>query len=922
MSDQPDKEKKWEQVQIKAFKSWVNGSLEKRGHPPVEDLASDLQDGVRLLQFLEVVSNKKVGKYDSKPNHQIQKIQNLSIALKFVQETLDVKLVSVGPEDIFNGNLKLTLGLLWSLFRKLRLGAIVEGDKSSEDGLLLWVKKMTAGYKGVNINGFKDSFGDGLAFSALVHKFNPELLDYDSLTPEEKVQNLERAFDIAEKSLGIPKLLEPSDLISGPVDERSVILYVSLFFHAFVANDEMRKIEAQKSEITDKVANLETALTEANNDREELRRRQRKLEEEKEELQNLINEKDGQLSEANEKLKLLEGELDYMRQRAIADAETIALLEEKIAVLNALLQEESNENKELSEARARLRAELEELKNRGKLLASEKESLDDLRKRLITDNEAKDAALRDLDTRRSALQNEIDELRRKVNNEIAKRNAAAKQILELRKELENIKRRQIVQGKARGGLDVLRKNLEEHLEDMYRWRELHELDLSDEKRPFDLDKVIGDIQNKTFEQQIEYLSEILSEENKSLLRIIRLKDSKFKLKDIQVKAGWLSMKGRKDWKKRWFSLRGQSLFYYENETAERCEGFVDLTKGCEVVRQKAVKEDDSAKKQWPLKITVGERKLFVRAATKKERHSWYLFLASKIAHINYLKACEGSGSRPDTRIISLFVSESVPNLYLEHRPIPEEGAVALAKTLPAHDETETLSLSNSSLSDAALKHVSEVLEKLSVKSIVLSQNKISGSGAADLAKGISQSASLTEINLSNNEIDDAGASALAAVIAGKPALSSLNLNTNKIGTAGVSALADAVSSSDHAFPQINLAENNLDDSSIEALAKIVSSNTTVTHLNLAGNKIGDAGAARLAEVLRGNHNVLYVDLANNQIGNSGAVAIQNLLKANQTIISVNLSNNKFVGGSETSGIVLEGFNFPNIVLNRVEPTAF
>jgi len=74
--------------------------------------------------------------------------------------------------------------------------------------------------------------------------------------------------------------------------------------------------------------------------------------------------------------------------------------------------------------------------------------------------------------------------------------------------------------------------------------------------------------------------------------------------------------------------------------------------------------------------------------------------------------------------------------------------------------------------------------------------------------------------------------------------------------------------------------------------------------------------------LKSNKNVLYVDLSNNNIGNNGAVAVEKLLKSNQSIISVNLSNNKIVGGQAVSGLVLEGFNFPNLVLNRIEPTAF
>jgi hypothetical protein len=95
-----------------------------------------------------------------------------------------------------------------------------------------------------------------------------------------------------------------------------------------------------------------------------------------------------------------------------------------------------------------------------------------------------------------------------------------------------------------------------------------------------------------------------------------LEDSKFQQKD-EAKSGWLFMRGRNDWKKRWFSLRGTSLYYYENETSDNYEGFVDLTKGCEIVRQKAVKEDDAPKKLWPLKITVGDHKLFIRALQRK-----------------------------------------------------------------------------------------------------------------------------------------------------------------------------------------------------------------------------------------------------------------------------------------------------------------
>jgi hypothetical protein len=242
VQDRVERDKKWELVQIKAFKSWVNTTLTSKGHPPIDDIKVEFQDGIKLIQFLEIVTGKPVAqRYDKNPSQKIQKIQNLNIALDHIKDKLNVKLVGVGAEDVYDGNLKLILGMLWTLFRTLRIATIKEEGHSSEDALLLWVKKMTSGYDGVNITNFKESFSDGLAFSALINKYNDKLLDYKGLKKDNREENLENAFSVAESSMGIPKLLEAADLMGGNPDERSVILYVSLFFHAFVANEESQE---------------------------------------------------------------------------------------------------------------------------------------------------------------------------------------------------------------------------------------------------------------------------------------------------------------------------------------------------------------------------------------------------------------------------------------------------------------------------------------------------------------------------------------------------------------------------------------------------------------------------------------------------------------------------------------------------------
>ena len=53
--------------------------------------------------------------------------------------------------------------------------------KEAKEKLMIWTKEQTAGYKDIDLVDFENSFRDGLVFSALVHKFDNTLLDYDSL---------------------------------------------------------------------------------------------------------------------------------------------------------------------------------------------------------------------------------------------------------------------------------------------------------------------------------------------------------------------------------------------------------------------------------------------------------------------------------------------------------------------------------------------------------------------------------------------------------------------------------------------------------------------------------------------------------------------------------------------------------------------
>merc|ERR1712106_802938 len=85
------------------------------------------------------------------------------------------------------------------------------------------------------------SWRDGLAFCALIHHFRPSLIDYDSLSQENILENHTLAYKVAEDELGIPSLLDPEDALDTDVPDRfSIVTYVSQFYHLLKDEDDSR----------------------------------------------------------------------------------------------------------------------------------------------------------------------------------------------------------------------------------------------------------------------------------------------------------------------------------------------------------------------------------------------------------------------------------------------------------------------------------------------------------------------------------------------------------------------------------------------------------------------------------------------------------------------------------------------------------
>ncbi|KAF7964751.1 hypothetical protein HWV62_3272, partial [Athelia sp. TMB] len=241
----------------------LNTKLEANDYPPMESLVRDLSDGVRLIQLMEIMGDTSLGRYNKAPRMRIQKAENVNKALEFINSR-GVKLTNIGPEDIIDGNIKLILGMIWTLILRFAIADISAEGLSAKEGLLLWCQRKTEPYSDVNVQDFSYSWSDGLALCALIHAHRPDLIDYDKLDKSDRHGNTARAFRVAEEHLGIPQLLEVEDLCDNKPDERSVMTYIASFFHAFSSMDQAETVSRR----VEKFAELMQSVWMSKNDYE------------------------------------------------------------------------------------------------------------------------------------------------------------------------------------------------------------------------------------------------------------------------------------------------------------------------------------------------------------------------------------------------------------------------------------------------------------------------------------------------------------------------------------------------------------------------------------------------------------------------------------------------------------------------------
>ncbi|XP_078533934.1 filamin-C isoform X4 [Lissotriton helveticus] len=224
----------WKKIQQNTFTRWCNEHL-KCMHKHIGDLQRDLADGLKLIALLEVLSQKKMyRKYHQRPNFRQMKLENVSVALEFLDRE-HIKLVSIDSKAIVDGNLKLILGLIWTLILHYSISMPMWEDEDEEDAkkqtpkqrLLGWIQNKIPQ---LPITNFHRDWQDGKALGALVDNCAPGLCpDWETWDPAQPVENAREAMQQADDWLGVPQVIAPEEIVDPNVDEHSVMTYLSQF---------------------------------------------------------------------------------------------------------------------------------------------------------------------------------------------------------------------------------------------------------------------------------------------------------------------------------------------------------------------------------------------------------------------------------------------------------------------------------------------------------------------------------------------------------------------------------------------------------------------------------------------------------------------------------------------------------------------
>jgi len=214
-------------IRKKAFSRWLNHHFQQRPNLKIkikeDDLTKSFSDGIYLANLLEIVSKRILFRWNSKPKNRSEKIKNLEQCLAMIACP-----PIVSAESVADGNETAVLSLVWNLIQTYHIKLPGEEFKMAK---IRFRPKLQE--RGIEVTNFTSDFKNHPdRFAQLVNLVQPGIIPEKQLKTRKPKKIISLAMNIAYTRLGIPKLLDVSDIFSKHPDELANITYFGYFIES------------------------------------------------------------------------------------------------------------------------------------------------------------------------------------------------------------------------------------------------------------------------------------------------------------------------------------------------------------------------------------------------------------------------------------------------------------------------------------------------------------------------------------------------------------------------------------------------------------------------------------------------------------------------------------------------------------------
>ncbi|CAI5756507.1 unnamed protein product [Candida verbasci] len=204
----------------------------------INNLTSDLQHGLILIKLINKIiyditlsnPSNEFGFYyltpiNKNPTLKLQKFENLIDFLKFLKIILQINIIDLNAEDIYDGNLKSILNLIWNLWLfHIKSVPQIKDYADLKSNLLEWLNGRT----NLDLRNFTNDW-------IMPERILTKLVNSYYRTRDRSLSDL---IEFIESTFAIPQLIQPQDFNN----EKCLIVYLFELYKVFVVEESYKDL--------------------------------------------------------------------------------------------------------------------------------------------------------------------------------------------------------------------------------------------------------------------------------------------------------------------------------------------------------------------------------------------------------------------------------------------------------------------------------------------------------------------------------------------------------------------------------------------------------------------------------------------------------------------------------------------------------